>query len=61
MKINPKPMGHNKSSFKSKAYSDTSLPRETKISNKPPILIPKATRVEQKKPSWQKEIIKLKT
>ena len=52
MKINPKPMGHNKSSFKSKVYSDTSLPWETKISNKPPILIPKATRVEQKKPSW---------
>ena len=30
MKINPKRMGHNKSSFKSKVYSDTSLPQEKK-------------------------------
>ena len=54
MKMNPKPMGHNKSSFESKVYSDTSLPRETKISNKPPILIPKATRAEQRKPNPSK-------
>ena len=41
----PKTMEFSKSSSKREAYNNTILPQETgKISNKQPILIPKATR-----------------
>ena len=60
---NPKPLGHCKSSSKREVYSSTILLQETrKISYKPPILTPKATRERrQKKPkvSRRKEIIKI--
>ena len=60
-----KPMGHSKSSSKSKAYSNTSLPQETgKLSNTQANLTSKATREEEQtkpKVSRRKEIIKIRT
>ena len=56
-------MGCSKSSSKREAYSNTILPQETrKISNKQPILTPKATRERITKPkiSRRKEIIKIR-
>ena len=56
-------MGHSKSNSKGKVYSNITLPQETrKISNKQPILTPKATRErKQTKPkvSKRKETIKI--
>ena len=40
----PKPMGCSKSSSKRKDYSNTSLPQESKVSNKQPSFTSKATR-----------------
>ena len=59
----PKPMGRSKSSSKREVYSNIILLQETrKISNKQPILTPKATREEQTKPkvSRRREIIKIR-
>ena len=57
-------MGHSKSSSKREAYSDTSLPQDTrKISNKQPNLTPKKLeKEEQTKPKVRrrKEIIKIR-
>ena len=56
-------MGRSKSSSKREVYSNIILLQETrKISNKQPILTPKATREEQTKPkvSRRREIIKIR-
>ena len=57
-------MGYSKSSSKKEVYSNAILSQETrKISNKQPILTPKATRErKQTKPkvSKRKEIIKIR-
>ena len=46
----PKPMGCSKSSSKREVYSNTILPQETRnISNKQPMLIPKAIRERRTK------------
>ena len=61
----PKPMECSKSSSKSKVYSDTNLPQETrKISNKQHKLTPKQLEEEEQtkpKVSRSKENIKIRT
>ena len=58
-------MGCSKSSSKREVYSNTILPQETRnISNKQPILTPKAireTRKKNPKVSRRKEIIKIRS